>query len=256
MGNSSSNETSKSDTSSNCSEVNNFDIFEYESANSEDSTKDSREKNEKDTKLEIYEKNSSCILNDIVSNVINEIENEIKFNKKIEISVNKNTKNLDLDVIKSRYFLLKKINTPKILFKDGTLHYAFLNSLNYTNVEYQINKNDINNNLESIVSIPNRKIKFYQIGNNIDLIIKNILRNKPVIFTYNLLEGVDSSNWFIDNFERKRKIKEFRNGVIIGYDFDFKIFKVFDEKEKYFPFDIIQNDLITYKIFSYNFVIE
>jgi hypothetical protein len=196
--------------------------------------------------------------NDTVKDIMNKIVKDISYkhslDRKVKVSFDDNLNEDELKVKKSSHYLLKRLSnsTTHFNYTPGTLEYAFLNSLLYINIDFELNNDYVkDSNLENIVILQNNKIKFLRVNNTVESIIKNLLRNKPVLFQYNIIDGVDSSNWIIDDFKKKRNILNSRTGIILGYDSEFKLFKIFDENIKYFPFNIIINNDITYKVFSY-----
>jgi hypothetical protein len=233
-------------------EQNEPNSFEQNEPNSfEQNEPNSFEQNEPNS-FEHNEHNET--VKDIMNKIVKNVSYKHSLDRKVKVSFDGNLNENELKVKKSSHYLLKRLSnsTNHFNYTPGTLEYAFLNSLLYINIDFELNNDYVkDSNLENIVILQKNKIKFIRVNNTIESIIKNLLRNKPVLFQYNIIDGVDSSNWIIDDFEKKRNIINSRTGIIIGYDSEFKLFKIFDENMKYFPFSIIINNDITYKVFSY-----
>jgi hypothetical protein len=257
MGNSSSIDN-ESDKSSESEIHEQFDIFDENIMSSITLGEDEKNMEEKaESNLTILD-DTKEVMNNLVDEIVkNTLDEKKKFNQNITINFSNNLNNLELKCKKTSFNLLKRNiidNKESIEYHSGTLEYAFINSLYYTDIQFELNKNYIiNSSLENIITLSENKISFVKL-NTVDDIIKKLLKNKPVIFQYNIIDGIESSNWIIDDFGKNRNIINYRTGIIIGYDLEFKIFKVFDEIIKYFPFDIIRNNNIAYKIFSYEII--
>lgn len=197
-------------------------------------------------------------------------ENSISEDENLEISsveenncLNNTDKYFDIDFdydmndelnIKNSNFDLKFNNNINIEYTNfNDLEKNFLKSLLYTDLVFSINKDyTLNNDLEKTI-VSDKTIRFLKVNNNVRSIINILLKNKPVLFKYNIFKNIEISNW-ISTTNDKKLLLNSKCATIIGFDMEFNTFKIFDGEENYyFPFYIFKNDNVIYEMFTYKY---